>query len=347
MFVCQKFILESCLRLSIIVFLSQFAFVGCQDSINRTLESTEHYSDILGSTDALRDQIHILTSPDSITSETNVEVDIRSDSCSMYGTCEYISDMPIPMCRCENICHLYKDCCIDVSVVGLNDTDDPHFKCITTVIQSSDLHKYFGVFVINSCPKHLRDTIIDMKCRTDDLLEVGPWVASDNNFVFQNRFCAACYNVDSYKPFALNISRIPLKFFFEQINSTTIGRLIAALTDPWKQKITAELIPPENINIRSCFVVDEAPDVEDEVCLNYNMNPVIDLGPHNFPNRNPFYRNRFCVPANHSFECIGKYKDFIKQSEEMHSLFPLSVMFPFKQRDQRCENEVCYIRVND
>ena len=108
MSVCQKFLLESCLRLSIIVFLSQFAFVSCQDSNNRTLESTEHYSDILGSTDALQDQIHMLTTPDSITSETNVELNIRSDSCSMYGTCEYISDMPIPMWQCEKICHLYK-----------------------------------------------------------------------------------------------------------------------------------------------------------------------------------------------------------------------------------------------
>ncbi|CAC5372938.1 unnamed protein product [Mytilus coruscus] len=346
MTVYQEFFLESCLRFSVIVFLNQFAFVGCQDSNGRILESTEQYSDFLGYTDAMQDQIHIFTSADNISSETNDKVDVLSDSCSMYGTCEYISDMQIPFCRCDEICNRYKDCCIDASIIGLNDTGDSQFECIPDVIKPYT-GKYYGIFVINSCPKHLRDTTIDMKCRTDDLLEAGPWVASETNFVFQNRFCAACYNVDSYKPFAINISAIPLDFFFEQINSTTIGRLIAALTDPWKRTIKAQFIPPENVEIRVCLLIDQAPEDTDEDCLNYNINPVIDSGPHNFPDRNPLYRNQFCVPINHSFECIGQYKDLISPAEGLHSLFPLSVMFPFKRRDRRCKNEVGYILVND
>ncbi|CAC5367849.1 unnamed protein product [Mytilus coruscus] len=346
MIVCKEFLLELCLRLSMIVFLNQFAFVGCQNSNDRTLESTEQYSDFLGYTDAIRDQTHIVTSLDNISSETNNKVDVLFDYCSMYGTCEYISDMPIPICRCDEICNRYKDCCIDASIINLNNTGDPQFECISDVIQANDKRKYYGIFVINSCPNHLRDTAIDMKCRTDDLLEAGPWVASETNLVFQNRFCAACYNVDSYKPFAINISAIPLDFFLEQINSTTIGRLIAALTDPWKHKLKTQLIPPENIDIRFCFMIDQAPEEKDEDCLDYNLNPVIDIGPHNFRYRNPFYRNQFCVPTNHSFECLGKYKDFIVPYEEMHSLFPLSVMFPFKRRNHRCENEVGYILEN-
>ncbi|CAG2219897.1 unnamed protein product [Mytilus edulis] len=340
MIVCKMFLLESCLKFSIIVSLSQFAFVGCQDSNDGTLESTEQYSNLLGYTDAMQDQTHIVTSLDTTSSETNGKVDVLSDSCSMYGTCEYISDMQIPICHCDEICNRYKDCCIDANIIDVNDTGDPQFECISDVIQSNDKREYYGIFVINSCPKHLRDTAIDKKCRTDDLLEAGPWVASETNLVFQNRFCAACYNVDSYKPFALNISAIPQDFFLEQINSTTIGKLIDLLTDPWKHKIKTQLIPPENIDIRFCLMIDQPPEDRDDYCLDYKLNPVIDIGPHNFPNRNPVYRNQFCLPTNHYFECLGKYKDIIVPFEEMHSLFPLSVMFPFKRRNHRCENEV-------
>ncbi|XP_063401914.1 uncharacterized protein LOC134686169 [Mytilus trossulus] len=340
MIVCKMFFVESCLKFSIIVFLSQYAFVGCHDSNDRILESTAQYSDFVGYTDAMRDQTHIVSSLDNIFSETKDKVDVLSDSCSMYGTCEYISDMQIPMCRCDEICNRYKDCCIDASIIDLNDTGDTQFECISDVIQSNGKREDYGIFVINSCPKHLRDTDIDMKCRTDDLLEVGPWVASETNLVFQNRFCAACYTVDSYTPFAINILAIPLDFVLEQINSTTIAKLIAALTDPWKHKIKIKLIPTENIEIRFCLMIDQPPEDKDEDCMDYKLNPVIDRGPHKYRYRNPIYRNQFCVPKNHSFECLGKYKNSIVPYEEMHSLYPLSVMFNFKRKYHRCENEV-------
>ncbi|CAC5419361.1 unnamed protein product [Mytilus coruscus] len=196
-------------------------------------------------------------------------------------------------------------------------------ECIP--FRKADFRMIRGNFVINSCADYWGNSRTAIKCRTTDILTVGPWVVeTDTNLVFQNGYCAQCNNISEYKQFAVKISNMPIDIFL----NITASAMYDALTTYRDNDLIMEFVPPEAVNVRSCLILIQ-PTIEKEDCMNYYVNPVIKLG--------GMVRNKFCIHQDEFVACAGMFvlPDDIKIDH--YGLNPLSGIFHF---NESCKTEM-------
>ena len=264
--------------------------------------------------------------------KTEIKDLVPLDLCQQYSSCERVSNLALQFCRCDALCTLYNDCCFNADITD-NSTvfSDLHFDCLPNPMFSFET-TYNGYQVVTSCPKNLKNTEIDMKCQSDDIFSVGPWVISDSNITFKNRFCAECSNANIYKAFEV-------KFSNENVTiskNTNPNIVVAVLRDLYenraKNKLIVEFIPPMSKTLRECIVYSY-PRIVSRNCLNYYNSPVIVQQTGN----NAIVRNTFCTTVPMFVACVGMLDTFDFSNIKNYDTFPMTVLFQFQQG---CKSEV-------
>ncbi|CAG2230393.1 unnamed protein product [Mytilus edulis] len=221
----------------------------------------------------------INTTPTNIFTSSKPNTKIKDlvplDLCQQFSSCERASNLIFKFCRCDALCTLYNDCCYNADIPE-NSTisSDLQFECMPFIMDKS-VFDVQGYSVVTSCPQDLKDTEIDIKCQSDDIFSFGPFVITDSNIVYKNRFCAKCNNINVYEPFDV---------IFTHINSTirknsNASIVMASLQDTYKKRdlnnLVVEFISPvaENL-LRECIVYSD-PNIGSETCLNYYISPAL------------------------------------------------------------------------
>ncbi|CAC5403893.1 unnamed protein product [Mytilus coruscus] len=178
--------------------------------------------------------------------KTDIEELVSLDLCRQYSSCERVSNLTFKFCQCDALCVIYNDCCYNADIPD-NSTvsSDLQFDCISPIMFSLEA-AYNGYQVVKTCPKNLKNTEIDIKCQSDDIFLFGPWVITNSNIMFKNRFCAKCNNANVYKPFDVKLSYQKSNVTISKNSNPTI--VLAAMKDLYeysaKNNFVVEFIPP-------------------------------------------------------------------------------------------------------
>ncbi|CAG2247539.1 unnamed protein product [Mytilus edulis] len=233
----------------------------------------------------------------SLNSKTEIEELVSLDLCRQYSSCEHVSNMTFKICHCDALCILYNDCCYNADIPDDSTVSkDLLFDCISPML-TSWMTGIKGYKVVKTCPKDLINTEIDIKCQSDDIFLFGPWVITDSNIVFKNRFCAKCNNASNYNSFDIKFTNAK-----DTAKQNTPSIVLAALQDIYKERgknsLVVEFIPPVAANLRQC-VVTRNPKNESKHCLIYYTSPVMATN----NKENAIVRNAFCIDRNILF-CV-------------------------------------------
>ncbi|CAG2229629.1 unnamed protein product [Mytilus edulis] len=237
----------------------------------------------------------------SLNSKTEIEELVSLDLCRQYSSCEHVSNMTFKICHCDALCILYNDCCYNADIPDDSTVSkDLLFDCISPML-TSPWPANKGYQVVKTCPTDLINTEIDIKCQSDDIFLFGPWVITDSNIVFKNRFCAKCNNASNYKSFDIKFTNAE-----DTAKKNTPSIVLAALQDIYKERgqnsLVVEFLPPVAANLRQC-VVYRNPKNESKNCLIYYTSPVIV----NTNRDSPIVRNAFCIhPEDNVRGCVGE-----------------------------------------
>ncbi|CAC5397782.1 unnamed protein product [Mytilus coruscus] len=263
----------------------------------------------------------------SLSSKTVSDLANIYPSC-FVETCGVVANSSTQYCRCDEKCN---DCCIDAGFEKtFNRKDDIPFEC--SPINDMRYNKT-GIYIIKTCPADRSNSTIGIKCHNSDILAVGPWVVSETNVVFQNRFCAECNGINAYTPFLYLWSNVPPSYIQSTINLTIAGKIQYQFVGLYAFKyVKKELVPPDGVNVRQCIVLTEPTFNHTRDCLENTINPV-------FTDKDHVYRNKFCISPNRSFQCLTNFVSF-GIDIHLYDLFPLSVMFPFTEKKLRCPSMV-------
>ena len=232
--------------------------------------------------------------------------------------------------HCDDLCLLYNDCCFDADISDDSTvSNDLQFDCVSPI---PALSANKGYQVVKTCPKDLKNTEIEIKCQSDDIFSFGPWVITDSNIVFKNRFCAKCNNISDYISFDVKFTNAK-----DTATQNTPSIVLAALQDLYKERVKnslfVEFIPPVDADLRQC-VVTRKPKNESTHCLIYYTSPVFvtsDKG-------NALIRNTFCIDPEYTFlMCVGMVNPLMDTVFEFYDVFPMTVLFQFQQS---CQGEV-------
>ena len=243
----------------------------------------------------------------------------ENDICRRYVSCSFVVANNRQYCKCDKDCVIYNDCCYDEDF--LQRRFDPtitsyKYKCL----RHAPLDKYSGVFVVESCPE-ASDPNLDSKCRSDNLLDVGPWVADRNGTIFKNKFCAECHNVSYSIQFDVKVAvtdkKLATNAAFLNLN---VQDQLAVLQN--KADVAYRIILPDDIPTRHC--IPELLTLDTPECKAYPINPI----EVNYVS----YRNAYCVQPEeleygYSF-CYGLFG--LKGDQDDYNLYPLTVLFIFQ-----------------
>ncbi|VDI32267.1 Hypothetical predicted protein [Mytilus galloprovincialis] len=265
----------------------------------------------------------------SLNPKTEIKELVSLDLCRQYSSCEHVSNMTFKICHCDALCILYNDCCYNADIPDDSTVSkDLLFDCISPML-TSPWTANKGYQVVKTCPKDLINTEIDIKCQSDDIFLFGPWVITDSNIVFKNRFCAKCNNTSNYKSFDIKFTNAE-----DTAKKNTPSIVLAALQDIYKERVqnslVVEFLPPVAANLRQC-VVYRNPKNESKNCLIYYTSPVIVK-----TNRDSsIVRNAFCIhPEDNVRGCVGQVGMLDSLAigwMEVYDIFPMTVLFQFQQ----------------
>lgn len=243
--------------------------------------------------------------------------DIATDPCSNFGFCNSTKSVKKNVCRCDEKCHEFMDCCQEQPVIPSKKTYySPYLQCykISSLKYNNDAY-----IVVGTCPESETNLTVINACDTDDVETVGPCVVN-NNVIFRNRFCAECHNVISY---------VSCDVIFYGIDTALVPRNLSRsekLRYFFKNKSHLRVIPPEGVPMRTC-VLGLISNGE-TLCLSY-INPI-----YRWIQGTKFaYRNYFCAPLDirDTFYCLR----FIPQGMGDGFLHAMTVMFSFYDKVPR------------
>ncbi|CAG2222925.1 unnamed protein product [Mytilus edulis] len=236
---------------------------------------------------------------------TDIEELVSLDVCRQYSSCEHVSNLTFKICHCDDLCLLYSDCCYDAYISGDSTvSNDLQFDCVSPIIALMPADK-------------------------DDIFSFGPWVITDSNIVFKNRFCAKCNNISDYNSFDVKFTNAK-----DTATQNTPSIVLAALQDLYKERVknslVVEFIPPVDANLRQC-VVTRKPKNESKHCLIYYTSPVFVTSDKD----NALVRNTFCIDPEYTFlMCVGMVNPLGDTVFGFYDVFPMTVLFQFQQSCQ-------------
>ena len=258
------------------------------------------------------------------------------DICSQYGTCHFVSTLKVQYCRCDDLCIMFNDCCLDNDLVNTSsEVITPQFECLPY----SSANPYDGIFVINQCPDRNSSSETDFQCRDNDILRVGPWVVDDDGIIYQNRHCAKCNGKSYFIMFLVEIWNVSPRFLQNSMNYTSMVKIQTLLSyQTSRYTPQTKMVSPKGTTVRHCLIYQPPMD-NTPTCQKYFSNPII------LPTDTrtlAIFRNRFCVPSSKQILCLGP-TEYLDHDDNYFQLFPLSVMFRFKQSDQSCATQVTHL----
>lgn len=258
-------------------------------------------------------------------------------------------------CYCDDVCHVYGDCCNDKHVLLSAASGAGHSPSYVTCLPKLDFVKtpqrfaeHTGEFHVSKCPVDniLFSGAIARRCEHPDLSvmdEAIPVWSPSSRLSYRNKFCAICHNQTAYEFWGVS-SKCNASALFTGVRSQ--GEIWAKA---WTSRDCAISTSPPRENIsRSCLrgeMVDSCPrsgnstsDMVIQLCNNLT-NPV--------QFNRTFYKNAFCavcngVSLNRSQEC--KIPDV---SIRIPPVPPISVLLNFypdtskKHRKDPDPNRTC------
>ena len=269
-------------------------------------------------------------------SQFSTTAQTTEDICSQYGTCHFVSTLKVQYCRCDDLCIMFNDCCLDNDLVNTSsEVITPQFECLPY----SSANPYDGIFVINQCPDRNSSSETDFQCRDNDILRVGPWVVDDDGIIYQNRHCAKCNGKSYFIMFLVEIWNVSPRFLQNSMNYTSMVKIQTLLSyQTSRYTPQTKMVSPKGTTVRHCLIYQPPMD-NTPTCQKYFSNPII------LPTDTrtlAIFRNRFCVPSSKQILCLGP-TEYLDHDDNYFQLFPLSVMFRFKQSDQSCATQVTHL----
>ncbi|CAG2202986.1 unnamed protein product [Mytilus edulis] len=250
--------------------------------------------------------------------QMSTTLSVLQDVCFSYGGCtppEALSDLDW-YCNCDNDCIKYNDCCLQFN--STSPISDNVYECIKS---NTDTSSYIGFQAVSKCSLEYNNKTVEENCLRDNLLENGPPVASSQNMVFKNKYCALCNDVDVYIPFDVKFYNLRMKpeeyEHFQNQTKTSKFRTISKYAD-------YELVPPPSIHLRMCFA--NLVENNHPLCETY-INPIMTY----YQRVITVFRNHFCMSDSehqHIGDCLANHMRIIGN---VNDIFALSIIFSFRK----------------
>lgn len=250
--------------------------------------------------------------------QTSTTLSVLQDVCFSHGGCtppEAVSDLDW-YCNCDNECIKYNDCCLQFNLTS--PISDNAYECIK---KNTDTRSYMGFQAVSKCSVEYDNKTVEENCLRDNLLENGPPVASNQNMVFKNKYCAVCNDVDVYIPFDVkfyNLRMDPEEYeHLQNQTKTSKLRIISKYAD-------YELVQPPSINLRKCFAT--LVENNQPLCKTY-INPRITF----YQRVITVFRNYFCMSDSEHQQLGDCLANRIGIMGSVNDIFALSIIFSFRK----------------
>ena len=120
--------------------------------------------------------------------------------CDICPRCESSATNSTAICRCDQVCHTFNDCCCESS--SSSDGTTTNFKCQSTYIHPSIpvLAENEAFLMISSCPGSWLDSensTIESNC-TQPSPHLPPVTDTSTGLVYRNEYCALCHQVTTF-----------------------------------------------------------------------------------------------------------------------------------------------------
>ncbi|XP_063443391.1 uncharacterized protein LOC134723772 [Mytilus trossulus] len=226
-----------------------------------------------------------LLTTDIVVNSTMKQYDMFiNDPCKTYATCQFLESINTKYCRCDEVCHIYNDCCYHEKQTNQSETLD---RSLYECKQRSSANWDDGIQVISNCPETGPTVTPDLEllCKKKDIREVGPWAYDHQGRVYSNKYCGQCNG-------QTKLSMSPMLFtgiFFgliDQMNDMTPTDRVSLLLD--SPSVIHEYAMSLSLSdLRYCVSSLEVSSLPG--CHNYSVNPVLILGWK-------LYKNYYCIP---------------------------------------------------
>ena len=163
-----------------------------------------------------------------------------TDGCTTYTpvpckTCEslpVLKDTCVPLCRCDEHCFLFGDCCPDAFVWPSSLNVSRNMKAVNDHVQCQSRYSNMltiavgdAYYMVSSCPSNwTNDTdfanSISFNCSSSTFSEFPPVSDPTTGITYRNEFCAICHRVDTSSTLTW-IMRLRCNSNFESILSET------------------------------------------------------------------------------------------------------------------------------
>ncbi|XP_064602341.1 uncharacterized protein LOC135468181 [Liolophura sinensis] len=245
-------------------------------------------------------------------------------------------------CKCDEECHIYGDCCVDMAIGQAPESREhhpPHVVCQRRYPKYNNDEAAKYIFMISSCPPDsLADIETVSKCEKADVYDyeqATPVTDLGTGLVYRNSFCAQCFGVQRYKVWTYNIKC--------QVGSSAEGA--RSKTELWElvlndTQCTVTNSPPSVTpgKLRDCILEtkrqcnetglwEKYNKITEDLCRSY-YNPV-----EYYDDKNR-YRNVFCAMCNgaevdRKKQCVYIPHSRIRPRPRTHFTQPLSVLIDF------------------
>ena len=282
---------------------------------------------------------------------------IEMSSCKRRHTCQFsgCTNEESLVCRCDHLCMIYGDCCVDYETQCRNQTPNQEALDLERFIRILDLNETSfsciapneddeGFLMISTCPHNFKDSEIANNCMEpmDSAYDRIP-VIIGGKLTFRNVFCAICNGIDVQNVSTWDViyycERDDFRQFYEVSRNTELTSSFTFLKTHCQLSIT----PPKTLLGslgRACY-----PGVKDctdklheayEACKSY-----FALIYYNDSGHDLFFKNPHCALCNfqvkklhsNSLFCARNYfPGYGKLEFNKFTRFPglpLSVLFDF------------------
>ena len=244
---------------------------------------------------------------------------VNGQHCDICLRCESSATNNTAICRCDQVCNMFNDCCCESS--SSSDGDTTNFKCQSTYVDPNIpvIAENEAFLMISSCPGSWLDSensTIESNC-TQPSPPLPPVTDTSTGLVYRNEYCALCHQVTT---FSLWESKLLCNKVIYDLNED--GNLLSTLRyDPAILQrhcaVCSFSPPPANRNegtmysLRSCIPYNDTCPPQNSWQISTSMYDALVENctrgwKHLVLSNGTVYHNEACVQCNglHSTECF-------------------------------------------
>ena len=121
---------------------------------------------------------------------------LTSSQCLNSWTCADEDPEVMDLCYCDNLCHKFGDCCMDIETFFSQNEPLLNVDCEF----HPNINERSFVYIISRCPHQSSSNIVRQRCETpdeEDIFERTPVSGETSGILYRNLFCAMC-NHENY-----------------------------------------------------------------------------------------------------------------------------------------------------